>query len=220
MFLAIVPAYNEEKRVGSVVRSLLDLVDVVVVVDDGSYDNTSKAAKDAGATVIRHKINRGQGAALETGHVYARNKYADYVLHFDADGQFSVDDICAALDALQVANADVLFGTRYGDKASNVPWTKKYIIGPIGRIVDRVFGSVELKDAHNGFRILTKKALNKIKITQSGMAHASEIPALVKKHHLSYIEVPVSVTYHEYGQGVGSGIKTVRDLFFGIFSNK
>lgn len=218
MFFAIVPAYNEEERVGSVVRNLLVFVDMVIVVDDGSTDNTAVVAGDAGAQVIRHVINRGQGAALETGHTYARMHHAQYVLHFDADGQFSVDDIGPALQALKDANADVLFGTRYGEKASNVPFTKRYILGPIGRIVDRVFGSVRLSDAHNGFRILTKKALAYIHITQSGMAHASEIPALVKKHHLSYIEVPVSVTYHEYGQGVSSGIRTVRDLFFGLFS--
>ncbi len=220
MFVAIVPAYNEEKRVGSVVRSLLACVDEVVVVNDGSRDKSAVVAKEAGATVISHKINRGQGAALETGHAYARKQRAAYVLHFDADGQFSVDDIGPALEALQLAQADILFGTRYGEKNSNVPWTKRYVLRPIGRIVDRLFGSVRLTDAHNGFRILSKKALEAIHITQSGMAHASEIPALVKKHNLAYIEVPVSVTYHEYGQGISSGIKTVRDLFFGIFSKK
>ncbi len=218
MFLAIVPAYNEESRVGSVVRSLLACVDEVVVVDDGSTDTSAAVAKKAGATVLHHKINRGQGAALETGHAYARSQDADYVIHFDADGQFFVDDIAPALQALKDANADVLFGTRYGEKASNVPFTKRYVLGPIGRVVDRVFGSVRLSDAHNGFRIFTQKALSRIYITQSGMAHASEIPALVKKHNLSYIEVPVSVTYHEYGQGVTSGFKTVRDLFIGLFS--
>ena len=220
MFLAIVPAYNEEKSVGSVVRSLLAYVDEVIVVDDGSHDNTSGVAHTSGATVLKHKINRGQGAALETGHVYARMHNADFVLHFDADGQFSVDDIAPALQALKDANVDVLFGTRYGEKASNVPFTKRYVIGPIGRIIDRIFGSVHLSDAHNGFRILTKKALETISITQSSMAHASEIPALVKKHNLSYIEIPVSVTYHEYGQGIQGGIGIVRDLFFGIFSSK
>lgn len=218
MFLAIVPAYNEAERVGSVVRSLLAFVDDVVVVDDGSIDGTADVAKDAGAIVLSHKINRGQGAALETGHAYARSAGAAHVLHFDADGQFSVEDIPSALSALQEADADVLFGTRYGEKESNIPWTKRYILGPIGRIVDRIFGSVRLSDAHNGFRILTKKALDDVRIRQSGMAHASEIPALVKKHNLSYIEVPVSVTYHEYGQGIRGGITVVKDLFFGVFS--
>ncbi len=217
MFLAIVPAYNEANSIGSVVRSLFDHVDKVVVVNDGSTDNTEEIATEAGATVLTHRINRGQGAALETGHEYARRTGAMYVLHFDADGQLSVEDIAPALRELKEHNADILFGSRYGSKQSNVPWTKKYLIGPISRFVDRLFGAAHLSDAHNGFRILHRDALEKVRITQSGMAHASEIPALVKQYNLSYIEVPVSVTYHEYGQGIGSGMRTVRDLVFGLF---
>jgi len=217
MFLAIVPAYNEANSIGSVVQSLFDHVHEVLVVDDGSTDNTAEIAREAGATVLSHKINRGQGAALETGHEYARRVGAMHVLHFDADGQLSVEDIMPALNVLKEKNAQVLFGTRYGDKVSNVPWTKRYIIGPISRFVDRLFGAAHLSDAHNGFRILHRDALEKVQITQSGMAHASEIPRLVKQHNLSYIEVPVSVTYHEYGQGMGSGMRTVRDLVFGFF---
>ncbi|PIR03226.1 MAG: hypothetical protein COV60_01420 [Candidatus Magasanikbacteria bacterium CG11_big_fil_rev_8_21_14_0_20_43_7] len=221
MFFAIVPAYNEETRVGTVVQNLLQYVDEVVVIDDGSSDTTSRIAREAGATVLRHGINRGQGAALETGHVYARNHGATYVLHFDADGQFSADDIVPALHTLKSEHVDVLFGTRYGATSlSNVPWTKKYLLRPIGRMVDRLFGSVRLSDPHNGFRILNTRALHAIRITQPGMAHASEIPALVKKHQLSYIEVPVSIAYHEYGQGVHSGVTVVRDLFLNLFVTK
>ncbi|PIR76134.1 MAG: glycosyltransferase family 2 protein [Candidatus Magasanikbacteria bacterium CG10_big_fil_rev_8_21_14_0_10_42_10] len=220
MFIAIVPAYNEASTVGAVVKSLLPHVDRVLVVDDGSTDQTSSFAKEAGAFVIRHGLNRGQGAALETGHVYARQIGAEYVLHFDADGQFSVDDIAPSLSALQEANADVLFGSRYKTRMAKarVPWTKRYILRPLAQIVDRLFGAVKLSDAHNGFRMFTKKALDTISISHDGMAHASEIPALVKKHGLLYIEVPVSVTYHEYGQRMVSGIVVVKDLLLGRFS--
>ena len=93
MFIAIVPAHNEESSIGSVVRSLVRHVDQVVVVDDGSRDATAKEAASAGAVVLRHAINRGQGAALETGHEYARRAGADFVLHFDADGQFDAADV-------------------------------------------------------------------------------------------------------------------------------
>lgn len=220
MFVALVPAYNESRRVGSVVGHLLPFVDMVVVIDDGSTDETAEEARSAGAFVISHAINRGQGAALETGHVYARLIGADRVLHFDADGQFSVDDIMPALSAMDEARADVLFGTRYGSATSKVPWTKQYMLRPIGRVVDRVFGSVRLSDAHNGFRMLNKRALACVSITQSGMAHATEIPSLVKKHTLSYIEFPVSVTYHEYGQGMRGGIAVVKDLMLGLFSRR
>ena len=218
MFLAIVPAYNESKRVGSVVRSLLLHVDTVLVVDDGSTDDTAEIAWQAGATVLTHRLNRGQGAALETGHVYARRVGAEYILHFDADGQFSVDDILPALSLLKHAQVDIIFGSRYKDSRSNVPWTKKYLLRPIGKLVDRMIGGLKLSDAPNGFRLFNKNALHTLSLTHSGMAHASEIPALVKKHGLRYMEVPVSVMYHEYGQGIGGGIRVVRDLLLGKFS--
>jgi len=195
-------------------------VDTVLVVDDGSTDTTAKIARQAGATVLSHRLNRGQGAALETGHAYARKIGATHVLHFDADGQFSVGDIIPAREAMKQAKADVVFGSRYATEKHNlrVPWTKRVLLRPIGKIVDRLFGGVHLSDAHNGFRILNKKALECIHLSHSGMAHASEVPALVKKYGLRYIEVPVSVTYHEYGQGVSGGIRVVRDLVLGKFS--
>ncbi|PLX28752.1 glycosyl transferase [Candidatus Parcubacteria bacterium] len=220
MFLAIVPAYNEEKRIGSVVRSLFEYVDAVVVVDDASTDKTVDESRKAGGVVLSHEINLGQGAALETGHEYARQAKADHVLHFDGDGQFHVEDIIPALDKLKKKKADILFGSRFLDNRSNMPWFKKYIVSPVGHMVNRAFGAVRLTDVHNGFRILNKKALNNIKISQDRMAHATEILALTKKYNLTYIEFPVKVTYHEYGQSAAGGFKIVRDLLFGKFMKK
>lgn len=217
MFLAIVPAYNEEKSIGSVARNLFQHVDRVVVVDDGSDDNTARAAEEAGAFVLRHELNRGQGAALETGHEYARAVGADAVLHFDADGQFDVTDIAPALEQLKRVQADILFGSRFLDKRSSVPWFKKRALLPVGRVVSRLFGGGKLTDTHNGFRILTKRALEKIQLTQDGMAHATEIQSLVKRHGLRYTEHPVKVTYDEYGQGIQEGTRIVRDLLLGKF---
>ncbi len=219
MFVAIIPAYNEEEHINSVVRSLLGIVDTVVVVDDCSRDRTGEIARAAGAVVLRHRVNRGQGAALETGHVYARMIGADMVLHFDADGQFDATDISPARRALEESGADILIGSRFLDgRSTTIPFTKRYIILPIGRmLMNALFGSIPLSDAHNGFRILTARALERIVITQDGMAHASEIPMIVKKEQLRYIEFPVKVTYHEYGQSALGGFKIIRDLFLGIF---
>lgn len=219
MFVAIVPAYNEEKRIGQVVRDLAVYVDEVVVVDDKSEDSTIIEAKNNGATVLRHKINLGQGAALETGHEYARRVGADYVIHFDGDGQFSAEDIKPALAKLQIDNVDIILGSRFlgNNKNKTIPWTKRYILSPVSRFIDRLFSGLKLTDAHNGFRILNKNALEKIKITQNGMAHASEIPNLIKKHNLKYSEIPITVYYHEYGQGLSGGFKIVRDLLIGRF---
>lgn len=217
MFIAIVPAYNEEKRIGSVVRDLFDHVDEVVVVDDASKDGTAVLAKEAGATVIRHKINRGQGAALETGHAYARTKHAEYVLHFDGDGQLDVQDIPFALSTIRTAQADMLLGSRFLDARTEMPATKRYIIHPLGRFINRFFWNVRMSDAHNGFRILHRNALHTIRVEQDRMAHATEIPAQAVARGLEVIEHPVKITYHEYGQGMRGGIAVIKDLFIGIF---
>ena len=217
MFVAIVPAFNEAKTIGSVVRNLFNHVDKVIVVDDGSKDSTSVKAKEAGAIVIKHKINRGQGAALQTGHEYAKKISADYVLHFDADEQFVVEDIKPALEKITQEKADILFGSRFLGTNSYIPKSKKYILLPLAKLVNKVFGNLKLTDAHNGFRILNKQAINKINISQDRMAHASEIPAQVKKHNLKYVEFPVKVVYREYGQGIKGGLNIIKDLLFGKF---
>ncbi len=216
MFIALVPAFNEEQKIGSVVQSLFEHVDKVVVIDDASKDNTSKIAKEAGATVLRHKINRGQGASLQTGHEYCLKNKADYVLHFDGDGQFCVEDILPALEIVKKENVDILFGSRFLDDRTKVPFLKKYILFPIARIFNKMSG-VYLTDIHNGFRILNRKALENIVIEQDRMAHATEIPAKAKKFGLNYIEFPVKVVYHQYGGGLIHGVGVLRDLFFGKF---
>jgi glycosyltransferase involved in cell wall biosynthesis len=131
MILAIVPAYNEADHIGSVVSDLQEVVDEVVVVNDCSVDDTVAIALEAGATVLSHNINRGAGAALETGHAYARAIGASYVVHFDGDGQFTATEIPLALAALKRANADVLFGSRFlHGNGKDLPWSKRYIIHP------------------------------------------------------------------------------------------
>lgn len=217
MFLALVPAYNEAQTIQLVVQSLLQEVDSVVVIDDASTDQTGKRARGAGATVLRHELNRGQGAALETGQEYARLVDADYIIHFDADGQFDPRDIAPALQALQQNQSDILFGSRFLGKSSNIPWSKKIFLFPLGKLVSRLFGSLPLSDVHNGFRILSQTALQKIHITQDRMAHATEIPVLAKQQGLRWLEFPVQVQYHKYGQGGAGGLRVVKDLITGSF---
>lgn len=217
MLVAVVPVYNEAKRIGSVVRNLFHHVDLVVVVDDGSKDETAQVAREAGATVLRHKINRGQGAALQTGQDYALSLNVDYVLHFDGDGQFDVQDILPALEKMKNSQADVLFGSRFLDKQSNMPFIKRYLIHPLGKIFNKIFFQIKLTDAHNGFRILNRKALEKIKITQDRMAHATEIPAQVFAANLKWVEFPVKVHYHNYGQSGRGAVQIIKDLIFSNF---
>ncbi len=220
MFVAIVPIYNEEKHIGQVIKELKQVVDLVVVVDDASQDQSVRIAKQAGAVVLEHEVNLGQGAALETGHEYARYLQADYVLHFDGDGQFDVKDIKPAWQALKRAQADILFGSKFLTKQSQVPFFKKYFLLPIGKTVDSFFSGLKLKDLHNGFRILNKKALSCLRLEQNRMAHATEIPQLTKKFNLKYIEFPVKVIYHEYGQSMFNSFNIIKDLLIDNFTQK
>ena len=222
MNLVLIPAYNEAERIASVVLSVLPFADRVVVIDDASVDGTGEAASSAGAIVLTHAVNRGQGAALETGHAYARRLGANMVVHFDGDGQFDAVDIPKAIAFLQEKKADILFGTRYaaGREQKHIPWVKRRIIHPLAALFHRLFFGFSFSDAHNGFRVLSKKALQEISITQDRMAHATEIPALAVSRGLFLVEYPVTVRYYEMGQKPSSSFGIVVDLFFGWLSKK
>jgi glycosyltransferase involved in cell wall biosynthesis len=215
----IIPALNEEKYIGQVVANVKPLVDEVVVVDDGSTDKTAELARSVGATVLSHLLNSGQGASLETGNQYALSKGADIIFHFDADGQFSSEDIPEVLAPILSGEAEAVFGSRFMGKESNMPPFKKKIIMPIARLVNRWLLGVKLTDPQSGFRAMTSSAWRKIPIKQKGMAHASEILAKAVKNKLIIKEVPIKVIYHRVGQGffggrgVGSGgIRVVKDI--------
>jgi len=228
MIFIILPAYNEEKNIGRVIRGLLntqiaridgeDYADIeIVVVDDGSSDRTGEIAQQEGAVVLRHEINRGQGAALQTGNEYAFHKGAEVVVHFDADNQFNPADIVGAVRALKSQALDVILGSRFLDSRSRIPWFKRYVVFPVSRWINYVFTGLRLSDVHNGFRVLSRNALQKLHITHDGMAHNSEIIAQLKKHNLKFTEYPVKVVYHEYGQGVLGGLKIIWDLLVSKF---
>lgn len=219
MVYIVLPAYNETKNIGRVVRDLFQLGDEfkVIVVDDGSSDETARVARDAGALVLRHPINRGQGAALHTGNEYARRHGADVVVHFDGDGQFSAGDILPAVEKLKRENLDVVLGSRFLDKRSDLPWSKRYVILPVSRWIQNVLIGVKLTDVHNGFRVLNRRALETIDIRQDGMAHNTEIISQIKKYNLRFAEVPVEVKYTEYGQGLRGGLQIASDLVLELF---
>lgn len=215
----VIPAFNEEKNIEKVLDEVKKHVEEIVVVDDGSSDNTFNIAKDAGAIVLHHMINRGQGAALATGNLYAFKNGADVVVHFDADGQFDASEISLLVEPIIKDEVDVVFGSRFLGKESNLPFVKEKFIIPVGRLVNKVLIGRSLTDPQNGFRALSKKALALIDIRNDGMAHNSEIQHKTFKNNLRYKEVPVTVRYNRFGQGAFSGrgrgsggIKIVKDL--------
>ncbi|PIT88263.1 MAG: glycosyltransferase family 2 protein [Candidatus Magasanikbacteria bacterium CG10_big_fil_rev_8_21_14_0_10_36_32] len=212
MIFVVIPAYNEEKNIGRVVRGLIQYGYAnIVVIDDGSCDKTGEEARIAGAVVLHHTINRGQGAALQTGDDYILLRGASVAVHFDADGQFDAADIAPAIKLLQEKQLDVVLGSRFLDNRSRIPFFKKFVVFPVGRLINFFLTGLKLSDVHNGFRILSRHALEQIHITQDGMAHNSEIIAQIKKKNLKFAEQPVLVYYYEYGQGIGGGLKILRD---------
>jgi len=214
----VVPAYNEEKKIFKTVESLKKAGwSNIVVIDDGSFDNTAFLAQQAGARVIKHIINRGQGAALQTGHEYVLRLGAQFIVDFDADGQFDPLDINIAIEKLKQENLDVVLGSRFLDDRSQIPFSKKYLLLPLAKIINGFFTGVKLTDVHNGFRVFSRDALQKIEITQDKMAHNTQIVAQIKKNKLYFSEIPVKVYYDDYGQGWRGGVEIVKDLLVNFF---
>ncbi len=211
----VIPAYNESKNITKVLAKVMPLVDEVIVVDDSSADNTYELVELTKAIALRHPINRGQGAALQTGDEYALNHGADIIVHFDADDQFKAEEIKDLIAPIVAGQADAVFGSRFLGSA-NFPFTKRVIIMPLARLINRLFG-IKMSDPQSGFRALNRATLEQIKIENRGMAHCSEILYKTFKTKARVIEVPITVTYHEFGQSFGGGFKIIKDLLIHNF---
>ncbi|MDD4994876.1 MAG: glycosyltransferase family 2 protein [Patescibacteria group bacterium] len=193
--VAVIPAYNEEASITKVIEDIKPHIDAAVVVDDGSTDATAEVARTAGAVVLRHVINRGQGAALATGTEFTlRSLGADIIVHYDADGQHLAEEIDEMVKPIILGGADVALGSRFLGKKSNVPALRQLVLMG-GIIFTRLTSGLRVTDTHNGFRALSREAAEKIKITQDRMAHASEILDEIGRNKLRYVEVPVTVKY-------------------------
>lgn len=214
----VIPAYNEEGKIVEVINDLQNLgYTNIVIVDDASSDLTYEKSIGQGVIALRHLINRGQGASLGTGTRYALQKGADFIVHFDADGQMRGEDIAVLLESFNDNSVDVVIGSRFGGK-SEVPPLRKVLLFGI-RIFNRVLMGVNLRDPQSGFRVLSRKAASKIEIKQDRMAHCSQMMQDMKKKDLKIVEVPVSILYTEYSLGKGQSFmdvfKVVWDLFLG-----
>lgn len=210
--ICVIPAYNEAQHIQTVINRVKSLVDEVIVVDDCSQDDTASLARQVGATVLGHVINRGQGAALRTGTQAALEHGAEIIVHFDADNQFQAEEIPDLLAPLLNQQADAVLGSRFLSKKSKLPGTKKNIVMPLARLVNRLFFGIRLSDPQSGFRALSRPVAQKITISNDGMAHCSEILYQLFKNKFRVMEVPITVVYHDYGQKFSGGLKIIKDL--------
>lgn len=194
MKLVCIPAYNEEKTIGEIVTKSSSYADKVIVCDDGSTDNTAKTAKECGATVISHKKNQGYGAAIITLFDRARQEDADITITLDGDGQHNPDQIPLLINTLQENSVDVVIGSRFLDKDSNTPGYRKRGIKIITSATN--FGTdFKVSDAQSGFRAYSKKAIESIHPTESGMSVSTEILLKISNKGLGLAEVPITISY-------------------------
>jgi len=221
----VIPAYNEARVLDGVIRAVREHVDEVVVIDDGSTDQTAAVARAAGAVVGSHFLNRGQGATLQTGILLALARQADVIVTFDADGQLAAEEIEGVITPLLRGEAEVVLGSRFLDRRklqqSGMPAAKQAVLR-LATLITRWYTGLTVTDTHNGFRAFSRHAATVITIKQGRMAHASEIIEQIEKHRLTFKEAPVSVRYTAYslkkGQRISHSFGILWDLLLSRLS--
>ena len=214
----VIPAFNEGRVLSEVLADLTRLPHAVVVVDDGSDDDTGRRAAEYPVVVLRHLVNLGQGAALQTGIEHALGiPGIRFIVTFDADGQHTVDDIARLLAPLRASTHDVVLGSRFLERAEAAGIRpSRVMLLKVAAWFTRLTTGLRLTDTHSGLRALTAEAAAALRIRQNRMAHASEILAQIAALKLRYCEVPIRVRYTPYsvrkGQSALNGINILWDI--------
>ncbi len=221
--VAVMPAFREKTRIVAAISGIRPMVDQIVVVDDGSEDGTYEEAMKSDAQVLKHSINRGQGAALKTGTMAALKLGADIVVHIDADGQQDPSAIAKLIAPIQEGKWDVVFGSRFlGVDPEGMPFVRRVVL-LLGKMFSHfVLGIPRLMtDPQSGLRAMTAHAARQIDFKQDRMAHCSEILRLVTRSDLRWMEVPVRVSYTKEtlakGNQTSDAFKIVWHLLLGMF---
>lgn len=212
----IIPLYNEATVISGVIEELLHSFTHVVCIDDGSTDGSATAARQAGARVLQHPVNLGQGAALQTGFEYVlRQEGARYIVTFDADGQHRVIDALAMVQLARERDLAIVFGSRFLDSRTNPGIVKRVILKTAIWVTNMTTG-LKLTDAHNGLRVIRTDAAARISLQQDRMAHATEIVLQLGRTRMPWQEFPVELLYTDYsrakGQSVLNAINILVDL--------
>jgi len=226
--VAIIPAYNEELFIGSVVLQTLQHASTVIVVDDGSSDLTAQIAQSAGAVVVQHEHNQGKGASLNTGFKVARDYQTDAVVILDADGQHQPEELCGVVAPILAGEADMVIGSRYLEDTSEVPSHR--IWGHwVFNLITRLGSGMTSSDSQSGYRAFSPRALSATDFSSAGFSVESEMQFIAKEHDLRLTEVSIIIQYPDkpkrnvlgHGLSVLNGVLRLIGqyrplLFFGV----
>lgn len=218
-----IPAYNEQNVIEEVVKSVLNCgFSNIYVINDGSTDDTVKLALKAGANVIQHTLNRGAGAANQTGITYAKRKNFNYIVFIDGDGQHYPEDIEKMYDLIRKENIDLLIGSRFIKDKETVPIVRR-LYNLIANILTLGLKQGKYSDTQCGFRMLNRKAIETLNLEIDGFGYCSEMIWKSELNNLTIKEISVNVRYTEHslekGQDLITGIKTGFDLIWKKYFN-
>lgn len=214
----VIPALNEATVIGDVIAGVRSRIPLVILVDDGSQDGTGGVARAAGARVVRHPVNLGQGAALRTGIAAAlRLPDVQWIVTFDADGQHQPDDAAALVDRARQGDVDIVLGTRFGGQKVEAGAAKRMLL-KAALVYTRAETKLPLTDTHNGLRAMSRGFAEGLHLRERGMGHATEILDHVAKSNARWVEVPVHIKYTDYSKAKGQPmINSVNIIFDSLF---
>ena len=217
----IIPFYNENTVIREVIERLLPYNYKIILVDDGSTKSPVDILSDINPLhYLRHKVNLGQGASIQTGIDFALQKGAKWLVTFDADGHHLASDIESLLLPLQNNEADICIASRFLEKGKHNATKGRKITLKVGRWVNYFFTGLFLSDAHNGLRAMNRLAAEKINLKENRMAHATEFLLAIKKNKLRYKEVSASVLYSDYSREKGQSVFSSIRIFFDLVLHK
>lgn len=216
----VIPCYNEAGIIRETIAAVVEKGYSIIVVDDHSTDKTKEQLREIPVIYIRHRVNLGQGAALQTGISVALKKGAEWLATFDADGQHDVNDIDGMLQKLKESQLDIVLGSRFLPGAGgNISAGRKLLL-KAACYLNYLFTGILLTDAHNGLRVMNRHAAERIRLKENRMAHATEILKEIKKHGLKFGEFPVHIHYTGYSKKKGQSLLNSIRIFFDLVLNK